>query len=73
MPRRTAAAAPGPTGTTRSCAPAKVEGNVGILKELASLMVDFDRRFEIMPGTKGRTVVAHEDPYEADSRHSIAE
>lgn len=52
---------------------AKVQGDVGILKQLASTMVDFDPRFEIMPGTKGRTVARHEDPYEADSRHSIAE
>jgi len=31
---------------------AKVEGDVGILAELASTMVEFDPRFEIMPGTK---------------------
>jgi hypothetical protein len=36
-------------------------------------MVDFDPRFEIMPGTKSRTVVAKEDPYEADPRQPIAE
>ena len=37
---------------------AKVEGDAGILKQLASTMVDFDPRFEIMPGTKapGREV-----------------
>ena len=52
---------------------AKVEGDIGILKQLASTMVDFDPRFEIMPGTKARTVVAHEDAYEADSRQPIAE
>ena len=34
---------------------AKVEGDAGILKQLASTMVDFDPRFEIMPGTKART------------------
>ena len=34
---------------------AKVEGDVGILAQLASTMVDFDPRFEIMPGTKART------------------
>ena len=44
---------------------AKVEGDASILKQLASTMVEFDPRFEIMPGTKGRTVVAKEDPYEA--------
>ena len=31
---------------------AKVAGDVGILKKLAATMVDFDPRFEIMPGTK---------------------
>lgn len=45
---------------------AKVNGNAGILKQLASIMVEFDPRFEIMPGTKGKTVMAKEDPYEAD-------
>ena len=52
---------------------AKVQGDVSILKQLASTMVDFDPRFEIMPGTKARTVVAHEDAYEADPRQPIAE
>jgi alkyl sulfatase BDS1-like metallo-beta-lactamase superfamily hydrolase len=52
---------------------AKVEGDVSVLKKLASTMVDFDPRFEIMPGTKGRTVVAHEDAYEADPRRPIPE
>ena len=58
---------------------AKVEGDAGILKQLASTMVDFDPRFEIMPGTKARgTEVAksdvhHADPYEAIPRQTIAE
>lgn len=30
---------------------AKTQGNVAVLKQLASLMVDFDPRFQIMPGT----------------------
>ena len=34
---------------------AKVEGDVGVLAQLAATMVDFDPRFEIMPGTRGRT------------------
>ena len=33
---------------------AKVAGDAGVLKQLASTMVDFDPRFEIMPGTKAR-------------------
>jgi hypothetical protein len=32
---------------------AKVEGDVGVLAQLASTMVVFDPRFEIMPGTSG--------------------
>ena len=53
---------------------AKVTGDVGILAKLASTMIDFDPRFEIMPGTKARgTAVAHADPYEAVPRPAIAE
>lgn len=53
---------------------AKVEGDVGVLKQLASTMVDFDPRFEIMPGTKARTAkVAHADPYQAVPEKIIAE
>jgi alkyl sulfatase BDS1-like metallo-beta-lactamase superfamily hydrolase len=33
---------------------AKAVGNVGVIKQLASTMVDFDPRFAIMPGTKLR-------------------
>jgi hypothetical protein len=43
-----------------------VEGDASILKQLASTMVEFDPRFEIMPGTRGKIVLAREDPYEAD-------
>ncbi len=52
---------------------AKVEGDASILKQLASTMVEFDPRFEIMPGTKSKTVVASEDPYEADVGKPVAE
>ena len=45
-----------------------------ILKQLASTMVDFDPRFEIMPGTKASdTNIGHADPYEAVPRTTIAE
>jgi len=46
---------------------AKAEGNTQVLKQLASTMVDFDPRFEIMPGTKAKTpeLVEHADEYEA--------
>ena len=58
---------------------AKVHGDAGVLKQLASTMVDFDPRFEIMPGTKAMGVdvatsdIPHADPYEAVPRHTIAE
>ncbi len=61
---------------------AKVEGDAGVLKQLASTMVDFDPRFEIMPGTKAKTEVTgyvesgikgKADPYEAIPRQTIAE
>ena len=53
---------------------AKVSGDVSVLKKLASTMVDFDPRFEIMPGTKAKgTQVAKADPYEAVPRKTIAE
>jgi alkyl sulfatase BDS1-like metallo-beta-lactamase superfamily hydrolase len=53
---------------------AKVQGDPSILKQLASTMVEFDPRFEIMPGTKGARVAANENPYEAsDVRQPIAE
>jgi hypothetical protein len=38
---------------------ARVEGDAGILKQLASTLVDFDPRFEIMPGTKARGTCSH--------------
>ena len=47
---------------------AKVQGDASILKQLASAMVDFDPRFEIMPGTKAKGAkVAHANSYEANS------
>lgn len=52
---------------------AKVQGNAGILKQLAATMVEFDPRFEIMPGTKLRTEIAKHNPYEAVPGAPIAE
>jgi len=52
---------------------AKAEGDVGVL-QLAETMVDFDPRFEIMPGTKAKTTaVAHAEPYQAVPERIIAE
>ncbi len=45
---------------------ARVQGDLSVLQKLAATMVDFDPRFEILPGTKARDVkVAHADDYEA--------
>jgi alkyl sulfatase BDS1-like metallo-beta-lactamase superfamily hydrolase len=45
---------------------ARVQGDASILQKLAATMVDFDPRFEVLPGTKARDVkVAHNDAYEA--------
>lgn len=53
---------------------AKVQGDPGILMQLAATMVDFDPRFEIMPGSKARTAVAvASDPYQAVPERIIAE
>ena len=53
---------------------AKVEGDPAVLGQLAATMVDFDPRFEIMPGTHGRDErVAHADPYQALPERVIAE
>ena len=53
---------------------AKVEGDVGVLAQLAATMVDFDPRFEVTPGTKARTTqVPHANPYEAVPERIIAE
>ena len=41
---------------------AKVDGDATLLGKLAATMVDFDPRFEIMPGTKALTEMAHSDP-----------
>ena len=53
---------------------AKIEGDASILKKLAATMVDFDPRFEIMPGIKIReTKLDQADPYEAVPGKPIAE
>ncbi|GAA0303055.1 alkyl/aryl-sulfatase [Rhodovulum strictum] len=43
---------------------AQFEGDIAILGQLAALMVDFDPRFEIMPGTRLRTELASHEPFE---------
>ena len=52
----------------------KLEGDASVLAKLASTMVDFDPRFQIMPGTKVRDTGAYKAlPYEAVPRQTIAE
>ncbi len=52
----------------------KAEGDLSILGKLASIMVEFDPRFEIMPGTHpARTQIARHNPYEAVPGAPIAE
>ncbi len=43
---------------------AKVDGDVGILKQLASTMVTFEVGFEILPGTKRPTPKSEQNPFE---------
>lgn len=53
---------------------ATVAGDISILAKLAATMVDFDPRFEIMPGTKGKSVkLAHADAFEAVLDKAIPE
>lgn len=53
---------------------AKAEGDVTVLAKLAATMVDFDPRFEVMPGTHGKAEkIAHANPYEAVPEKIIAE
>ncbi len=52
---------------------AKVQGDISVLAKLAATMVDFDPRFEIMPGTKAGSAVVKHDPYEAVTGTPAAE
>ena len=52
---------------------AKVEGDPTILAKLAATMVDFDPRFEVMPGTRQTAEVTAADPFEALTGKTIAE
>jgi alkyl sulfatase BDS1-like metallo-beta-lactamase superfamily hydrolase len=53
---------------------AQAQGDVGVLAQLAATMIDFDPRFEIMPGTHGMAeTVFHANPYEAVPEKIIAE
>ncbi|RAI43299.1 alkyl/aryl-sulfatase [Rhodoplanes roseus] len=53
---------------------ARVQGDVGVLAKLAATMVDFDPRFEVMPGTRHPAgPIYHADAYQAVPDRAIAE
>ncbi len=52
---------------------ATTAGDLTILGKLAAMMVDFDPRFEIMPGTKGRSEPPVAEPFEGDISAMIPE
>ena len=53
---------------------AKVEGDVSVLKKLASTMVDFEPLFEVLPGTKAtESKIAQTNAYEVVPGPPIAE
>ena len=53
---------------------ATIEGDVSVLAQLASTMVDFDPLFEILPGTaSGETEVVASNAYQAVPGATIAE
>jgi alkyl sulfatase BDS1-like metallo-beta-lactamase superfamily hydrolase len=43
---------------------AQTEGDLGVLEQLASTMVEFDLFFEILPGTKGPSAIADFNDFE---------
>jgi linear primary-alkylsulfatase len=43
---------------------AQTEGNLDVLKKLASTMIDFDLFFEVLPGTKGPSSVPNLNDFE---------
>ena len=52
----------------------KLEGDASILGKLGALMVDFDPRFQIMPGTRVRTAAVQKtEPFEVSPKTTIAE
>jgi len=45
---------------------AQTEGDLGVLEQLASTMIDFDLFFEILPGTKGPSAEPDANDFEAE-------
>jgi len=52
---------------------AQTEGNLGVLEQLASAMIEFDLFFEILPGTKTPPPGAKKNPFEVGEIHAAHE
>ena len=52
---------------------ARIQGDASLLQKLAATMVDFDPRFEVLPGTASPAQMAAHEPFEADPGKVIAE
>jgi hypothetical protein len=52
---------------------AQIEGDPGVLKQLASAMIEFDLFFEILPGTKGPAPEAEMNPFEVGEIPNVHE
>jgi len=46
---------------------AQTEGDLGVLEQLASTMIDFDLFFEILPGTKSAAAESDANDFEAEA------
>ncbi|MBE9549582.1 MAG: MBL fold metallo-hydrolase, partial [Proteobacteria bacterium] len=52
---------------------AQTEGDLGVLKQLASAMIEFDLFFEVLPGTKGPSAEGELNPFEVGEVHNVHE
>ncbi|MBY0298211.1 MAG: hypothetical protein K2X71_19625 [Methylobacterium sp.] len=52
---------------------ARIDGDASVLQRLAATMVEFDPKFEVMPGSKQLAQREQVDPFEAVPRPSITE
>jgi alkyl sulfatase BDS1-like metallo-beta-lactamase superfamily hydrolase len=52
---------------------AQTEGNLGVLEQLASTMIEFDLFFEVLPGTKGPSSEDELNPFEVGEVHNVHE
>ncbi len=52
---------------------AQTEGNLDVLDQLASAMIEFDLFFEVLPGTKGPSVAADLNDFEVGASDPVSE